>query len=344
MKKFKFLMLIILSAVILTGCPDPNNDRHCSEGICFQNYSPTYFLDDERIIDKGEKLEVQVDFSGVEGAKSYKIVSYKQDSSGRRDYEISGSKICKKISEDDSKNQIILLPTQLSYGQKVFVKVSIFSDGNCKDLIASATSHKTTITEESQLLSEYEDVFDSIGGKLQYCNVDGNGNYNLADYTDNLVVKIAYSQVGYHEKNSKNYIESCKVGNGNRNYQKYGENGMDWDVAFIHWVLEKANVEKKIREKVPKDVDSIKAWAAPTNRPNYYFGSHIYDNPNIRDGDLVIITRGRSESGFSYTVGIAYKEADLVIIGDYPNSVVAKPYSEIKDLVFESISMHSIAY
>ena len=157
----------------------------------------------------------------------------------------------------------------------------------------------------------------AIGGESQYCNIDMNGNLNVLN-TNNLFVNIAYSQVGYKEKGTNKAIDSCKQNAGNKNYQKYGNNGQAWSSHFVHWIFDKA----QIKNNIPTSITAMVDWAKSNNR-------WTTNRNSMNSGDLVVLSTNSGSSGL--TVGIVYKETNqwYVILGNWNESVVAKPLNNI---------------
>ena len=171
-----------------------------------------------------------------------------------------------------------------------------------------------------------EEVIEKIGGSSNYCNIDGNGNYNVPA-SDNLFVRIAYSQVGYKEKATNKSLNSCTDNSGDANYQKYGGNGTAWCAQFVAWAIKKSGT------RVPFTVqtDLMKQWAIDEDR--WYT-----DTSKRHEGDIV---------KYNGHVGILYKNSSgawRLIHGNWNNKVVESGLSLNNKTLEGYISMKDITY
>lgn len=82
-----------------------------------------------------------------------------------------------------------------------------------------------------------------------------------ANYREDAV-KLAASQVGYHEKDSPEYLDDFTANSGSNNYTKYARdlwvtNGVPWGTAFFWWVMTNACVPK---DAYPQGIIVQKSW------------------------------------------------------------------------------------
>ena len=137
---------------------------------------------------------------------------------------LTNENTCNRIP-DTNKTLYNLDAKDYKVGDRVKVLVTLYANYRCNrnnvHLPITDTSINYTIVENvTPQVDLVVELIDIVDGDEQYCNIERNGNYKIAQ-TDNLFVKIAYSQVGYKEKGNTKNIDSCKENAGKSKYQKY---------------------------------------------------------------------------------------------------------------------------
>ena len=169
----------------------------------------------------------------------------------------------------------------LEKGYRYFVEYKFYTEASCKgDVSYIHTDYLYTYQPEykddENIASPTQDLVNLVGGLDGYCNVDANGTKKVAD-TDNLFVKIAYSQIGYKEKSSNGNLNSCTSNSGSGNYQKYGGNGSAWCSSFVNWALKKAGVTPPFSASSSE----MRTWASNNGRL-------VTSASNCKNGDLAL--------------------------------------------------------
>lgn len=82
-----------------------------------------------------------------------------------------------------------------------------------------------------------------------------------ANYREEAV-KLAASQVGYHEKASPEYLDDFTANSGSNNYTKYARdlwvaNGLPWGATFFWWVMANTSIP---RDVYPRSTVVSKTW------------------------------------------------------------------------------------
>lgn len=132
-------------------------------------------------------------------------------------------------------------PTKPESGQSVTNRLSGWTEWDVSQAIRTQWENEH---DEEYYPSAYDDM-DLTPGDVSYKNPYGIDIDNFLHW--------AYSQLGYHEKGSKNADLSIKSdeNDGSGNYTKYGEdygvNGQSWCAAFASWCADQAGIsENKI--------------------------------------------------------------------------------------------------
>ena len=171
-----------------------------------------------------------------------------------------------------------------------------------------------------------EEIIERIGGESNYCNTDANGVYNVPP-TDNIFVRVAYSQVGYKEKASNKSLNSCTGNSGSGNYQKYSGTKVAWCAEFVAWAIRKSG--RTVTFTV--QTDAMKTWAK--NEGRWYT-----DKSKRHEGDIV---------KYNGHVGILYKNSSgswRLIHGNWNDKVVETSISLSGKTLEGYISMKGITY
>lgn len=354
MKKMKFLILIVTLLFLATGCDKP---------VMFAEYHPN----NNQVIKNGHaalsfKVTFNKDvFSKENGKFWYTVTGPAADINWRTTRDSSAAnpqRSCTKLDVDDTNVIYVVanLAKNLEVGQTLKYTVNVWQGTYCEDQFAypdtklygtyetnpytvisnkyensSNTSVQSVPSTNNNLING---IITLIGGENEYCNTDMNGNLNILNES-NLFVNVAYSQVGYKEKATNKSTATCTENIGDKNYQKYGNNGQAWSTHFVHWVLDKA----KIKNSIPTSMSEMVNWANKNGR-------WTTDKNNMNSGDLVVLSTGSGTSGL--TVGILYKENNnwYTILGNWNNGVESKLLDDVtKNATFYGvIKLKGITY
>lgn len=312
--KFKLIAVLIFLIIIMpifTGCPDPNPDNL----VMFLKEFKEVSLDGKSEL-KNE-IRMHSDFSSE--LRYFKVefvpVGYGQTILYSKHNDEMATKKCYKIGEQASKDAgyyVYPIKVVLTEGRKqqlinkeLKVAVTIYEDSSCSSIHKMYYSNKFKVST-GPIVTDLEEVLEAIGGDKHYCNVDSNGNYRV-DFSKNIFLDIAYSQIGYKEKSEDTSSKySCTAHPGTKDYTKYGSKG-EWSVAFVHWCLEKS----KILSSLPKNVTEMISWAKDNGRWKEFKRGSINE---YQPGNLVILNVSGSKM-----VAIVHK--DGYIMGNASNSV-----------------------
>ena len=315
-KKNIFLMCILCCMTLLfSGCPDDG--------------SPVRFagVTDQQIA-AGSVVPVNVTFVSENiGAQYNYYTIHVTDADNRY---LTNDHTCNAIPATN-KTVYNLDAKNYKVGDKVKVLVTLYTNYRCNrdeahPPVTDSSSLYTIVDDVLPSVDPLVEVVDAIGGESNYCHVDANGNYKLIS-SNNLFVRIAYSQVGYKEKASNKNLNSCTGNSGSGNYQKYGGNGSAWCAQFIAWAI------KKSGGTVPftAQTDAMKQWAKDESR--------WYTSTSKRhEGDIV---------KYNGHVGILYKNSSgewRLIHGNWNNKVVESGLSLNNKNLEGYISMKGITY
>lgn len=171
----------------------------------------------------------------------------------------------------------------LTSGGEYYIDYRLYTEPGCKgEASYYITPSIFTYQPESSdgnnenIASPTQDLVNLVGGDSGYCNVDANGVKKVAD-TNNLFVRVAYSQIGYKEKSTNSSLNSCTSNSGGNNYQKYGNNANPWCSAFVNWALKRIGVEPPFSASSTDMYD----WASDKGRL-------VYSAADCKNGDLAL--------------------------------------------------------
>ena len=315
-KKNIFLMCILCCMTLLfSGCPDSG---------------PVLFGDSiaDNKIAAGSTVPINVTFvsSNIEAQYGYYTIHVVNEDN----VYLTNDNTCNPIPATN-KTVYNLDAKNYKIGTNVKVLVTLYTNYRCNrdnaHLPITDSSNVYTIVDKVLPNTDHlTEVVQLIGGESNYCNLDANGNYALAP-SDNLFVRIAYSQVGYKEKASNKNLNSCTGNSGSGNYQKYESGSIAWCAEFIAWAIEKSG------GSVPFTVqtDAMKTWAK--NQSRWYT-----DSSKRHEGDIV---------KYNGHVGILYKNDSgswRLIHGNWNNKVVETGLSLNNKTLEGYISMKGITY
>ncbi len=146
--------------------------------------------------------------------------------------------------------------------------------------------------------------------------------------SDECIVGVAATQVGYLEKETNSNLDSFTANAGNGNYTKYGkwygQNGVPWCAIFVSWCANQANISTSIINKTASCDSGMNFFKGE----NLFYASKAYGgNYTPKVGDIFYY--GTSTSNATHT-GIVEGVNDTyitVVHGNSQNQVRRSTYS-----------------
>ena len=258
------LMLIVLMVLmpVFTGCPNATTKDLKVTSITANGNA---VRKNSAYVVTSNLSKVKVNLQVEEKVASYKLIQY-EFTPGTSELKNTKEYKCYAPKSSNPYEQLNSLNSNRDY--KLLFK--LYESSDCSD---------KPYQEVEEWIHTYEglstnELISSIGGKSQYCNVDGNGNYNVI-YGTNLFTQIAYSQIGYYYHRDENNINSCTSSSGEYNKYEHIDSGRNFDLSFIKWVANKADIDFPVK----LTVDGQIKWAKENGR--WYT-----DLNKMHDGDL----------------------------------------------------------
>lgn len=118
--------------------------------------------------------------------------------------------------------------------------------------------------------------------------------------SDECIVAVAETQIGYLEKKSNSQLDSFEANPGGNNYTKYGQwyglNGQAWCAMFVSWCANQANIPTSIVYKTASCDYSM----------NFYKNKGLFEKSSAYGGNYIpkagdIFFRGPNQSNSTHT-------------------------------------------
>lgn len=217
----------------------------------------------------------------------------------------------------------------LNVGDRHIIDIS--QNTEIDDIKIKTSNENIKIIEKSKnqyeliaLSSGHSDVIFTYGNgqKNTIINIHINSNEPIINYVGDIL-KIAFNEIGYREKQTNNNLNSKNENSGKNNYTKYGKwygiNPGKWCAMFVSWCSYKGGANK----------DLINPFASVSIGMDWFKEQGLFKNKNDykpKAGDIIFFkSDGASHTGLV----IASDNKYVYTIEGNTNNKVAKMYYDL---------------
>lgn len=190
-------------------------------------------------------------------------------------------------------------------------KVTLTGVGQCTITVNAEETEEYTAAKKSITITVWKRVIrtnysSSYKSSRYYRRLK---NLQLLDNTRENILKVAASQIGYHESNSRGNLRGSQK--GKRNYNEYGRyygnNGVPWCAIFVSWVARQNGISRSV---VPKYCAVRSYYSYYRHRGRTHSWTSVRKRRYLpKEGDIILYSysRGATTHHIGYVESAKYK-------------------------------------